>query len=491
MKINRFNSFWLSRRLLTQTAVLILFTISGGLGDAFGQTDTQAPGKRPVIVIPGVTGSQIVSPETKNTVWFTFGFSREEPDDLRLPISPRLRQNRDSLVATDIIREVKLPGILKVFPEIGVYGDALAALRASGYEEADWENPKASDVYYVFPYDWRRDNVESAQALIARIEAVKAKLRAPELKFDVLAHSMGGLIARYAAMYGAAELPASGRPRLTWAGARHMNRVLLFGVPNRGSFSAFEALARGYSIAGRKLPWVTDLGPDDVFSIPSLYQLLPAGPGARFYDQNLRPMQIDIFNAENWRRYGWGAIADPKFLGKLKDAASIPGVKPADWKKRNRDDELLSQTTYLQARQFLAAALSRARSLHNALNVPLSKAPVEMLAYGSECEPTLDAAILVRDEKNNKWQTLTTPERIRRAGGRELSRDEVAKVMFANGDGRVTRESFLPSVSSRPLFPLTIKFFSCAEHQKLLNDQTIATTYLALLTGKASVATQK
>ncbi|MFN6963869.1 MAG: lipase/acyltransferase domain-containing protein [Pyrinomonadaceae bacterium] len=487
--MNRYRSI---TSLLQLTLALFIFGLS--YADAQDKAASEAPAepKRPVIIIPGVTGSTIVSSDTGKTVWFTFGFSRDEPDDLRLPITANLRANRDTLVASDIIREVKLPGILKVLPEIGVYGDALAGLRKAGYEEGDWNKPKASDVYYVFAYDWRRDNVESAQLLIHKIEALKAKLGRPDLKFDILAHSMGGLVANYAARFGAADLPARGTPRVTWAGARHINRILMFGVPNLGSFSAFEVLTRGYSIAGRKLPWVTDLGPDDVFSIPALYQLLPSGPDVKFFDGDLKPLKVDIFDAANWVRYRWGAIADPKFLGKLRDAGTIPGVKPIEWKKRNHDDELLAATTYRGASAFLAAALSRARQFSAAINGPVDSSPVEMLVYGSECEPTLNAAILMRNGKDDKWTTLTQPEKIKRPAGGEFSRDEVAKVMFASGDGRVTRDSLLPVVLSRPLFPVSIKFFACAEHQKLMNDQTIAGTYLALLTGRpAPASTQK
>src|SRR4028119_699945 len=56
-------------------------------------------GKRPIIVIPGITGSQLVNSETGKTAWFTFSLSRDEPDDLRLPMSPNLRQNKDALVS--------------------------------------------------------------------------------------------------------------------------------------------------------------------------------------------------------------------------------------------------------------------------------------------------------------------------------------------------------------------------------------------------------
>ena len=483
-RIKNLNFYTACLRAIILNALFTLLLLCSAIGTTFAQS-----GKRPVIIIPGITGSQIVSPETGKTVWFSFGFSRDEPDDLRLPISPNLRQNKDSLVVKDIIREIKLPGVLKVFPEIGVYGNALDALKAKGYTEGDWDNPKASDVYYIFAYDWRRDNVESAQALIEKIEAVKAKLNRPDLKFDLLAHSMGGLIARYAAMYGKADLLGGGRvPKLTWAGSRHIHKILLFGVPNQGSFSAFEVLTKGYSIAGRKLPFVLDLGPDDVFSIPSLYQMLPYSSSARFYNENLKPIQVDLYKPASWRKYGWGALSDAKFLGKLKDADSIPGVKKLDWKIRNNDDKLLSETTYREAQAFLAAALSRAKSFQQALNVSVAQSPVEILAYGSECEPTLSGVILVHDAKKNVWKTLVDPDKLKTPAGREITKEEMSKVMLSEGDGRVTRNSFLPAASNRvkkslmtTIFPVKSSFFFCAEHQKLLNDENIQNTFLTQL----------
>lgn len=460
------------------------------------QTAAAQTGKRPIIVIPGITGSQIINTETKKPVWFTIKFSRDEPDDLRLPLSTDFRSNRDKLTANDIIREVRLPGILKFLPEIGVYGDALKAIETKGYTEGDWNNPKAEDVYYVFAYDWRRDNVENAQLLINKIEALKTKLKRSDLKFNVVAHSMGGLIARYAAMYGKADLPPARRiPRPTWAGARHFNKLLLFGTPNQGSFAAFEVLIKGYSIAGRKLPFVRDLSPEDVFSIPSIYQLLPTNAEARFLNENLQPMRVDLYNPANWRKYDWGAISSPEFLGKLKDASMIPGVKPVNWKIKNVDDKILSETTYAQAYRFLTAALNRARRFHQALDVNLKNSPIDILAYGSECEPTLDAVILDYDKDKKQWQTITEPKEIEAAGGRKISKEQVAKAIFSEGDGRVTRMSLLPVLGvplkttkavAQMLFPVKSSFFFCSEHQKLLNDPTIQINYLTELASEIS-----
>ncbi len=196
------------RALKTSFILLGLLITLAFISPAAGQL----AGKRPVIIIPGITGSTLVNPRTGKTVWFSL--KRDKDDDMRLPMSsPMLSRNRDSLRAVDIIRKVEVP----VLPDVEVYQTLLDALEARGYHEAKWDRPEAADVYYVFPYDWRRDNVETAQVLMQKMLAAKRALRRPDLKFDIIAHSMGGLIARYAAMYGTADLPREGRsPSPTW-----------------------------------------------------------------------------------------------------------------------------------------------------------------------------------------------------------------------------------------------------------------------------------
>ena len=171
------------------------------------QTATVKTGKAPLIIVPGLTGSELVNRENGNVAWFQR--SRAKDDDIRLPISPVLRRNRDKLVAGDIIRNVKF---LKFLPEIEIYDKLIDALeKRGGYKEGKWNAPPKDgyqDTFYVFAYDWRLDNVENARLLMKKIKALKTKLRKPNLKFNVVAHSMGGLVTRYAAMYGDADLRA-------------------------------------------------------------------------------------------------------------------------------------------------------------------------------------------------------------------------------------------------------------------------------------------
>jgi len=75
----------------------------------------------------------------------------------------------------------------------------------------------------------RRDNVENAQRLAAFIEARRGELKIEyltrygiedaDIKFDIVAHSMGGLLTRYFMRYGDADLPEDGSLRWLSAGA--------------------------------------------------------------------------------------------------------------------------------------------------------------------------------------------------------------------------------------------------------------------------------
>lgn len=452
---------------------------------AGGQTTLAQTGKRPVIIIPGITGSELINKETGEKVWFTL--SRAATDDLRLPMSPDLAKNRDNLIATDIVREIKLPSVL---PDIQIYGKALESLQSKGYAEASWDNPQATDVFYVFAYDWRRDNVESAQQLIRQIEAVKTKLNRPDLKFNIIAHSMGGLIARYAAMYGAADLPVGNKtPAPTWTGTKSINRILLFGTPNEGSFSAFTALIKGYTIGGRNLPFIDDLTKDDVFTIPSLYQLMPTRNSGRFLDENLRPLNVDIYRAETWTKYGWGGITSPNFLRRLKDAGEIANVKPNnEGKPKTIDDQILAETTYAEVKSYLAAVLNRAQRFHQALNVPIKKSPIEILIYGSDCQETLDAIVLIKDNKKNIWRTLTQPDDYKTAAGRKITSKEVRAAIYAPGDGRVPQHSLLANSALKSdgkiikaSYSAAKPLFFCEPHVSLLSNKEIEDNFIVTL----------
>ncbi|HEX8459259.1 MAG TPA: hypothetical protein VF656_18350 [Pyrinomonadaceae bacterium] len=440
--------------------------------------------KTPVIVVPGILGSQLMNRRTREVVW-PAAF-RSSTDGLSLPVKPDLASNRDELVAERIVETAKLA---RLAPDIYVYYELLNALRRFGnYRDGDWDNPPADgdrDTFYVFPYDWRRDNVESAQLLVHRIEELKRKLGRPDLRFNIVAHSMGGLVSRYAAMYGDADLPANEAAPLvpTWAGARHIQKIFMFGTPNEGTMEAFATLLEGYSInegLRRRLRLLNKLSREDAVTIPSIYQLLPHPEAVRFLDRNLAPLEIDFYNPETWRTYKWSPIHDEEFRARFSRGLV-------------RDEEAAPQrATLAELDAYFAAALARARRFHAALDAAHDSPaapPIALYTFGGDCEETLNAPVILRDERRGRWLTLVAPRELRDAAGRKLKRREVVRAMYEPGDGRVTRRSLLgerAGASRRsPFFntPLPIAYgvFACDLHSELQNNKTLQDNALTLL----------
>ncbi len=431
-------------------------------------------GKRPVIVIPGILGSELINPKTGETVWpSAFRTSQEG-----LPISPDLAANRDDLVPGRIIETVRLA---RVLPEVYVYRDLLEALRRyAGYREGDWENPDAAgyqDTFYVFPYDWRQDNVRNARELVRRIERLKSRLQRPDLKFNIVAHSMGGLIARYAAMYGDADLPEGDGPiQPTWLGAAHISKIVMIGVPNEGSADAFATLIEGYSITEglrRRVPLLNKLTANDVVRTPSVFQLMPHRGAVRFLDENLQALQIDLYDIEVWKRYGWSVIySSPDFRRSYIGAAGTDG----------KSEELDA---------YLAATLRRAQRFQQALDaVADSNSPVVLLAIGGDCEETLSAPLILRDEKRNRWLTLTRPREFRTSSGVKISKRQATDAMYAPGDGRVTRTSLLGETlfkhrDTQTGFTLShYAVFGCDLHAQLPRNKSLQDNALTAIVGE-------
>ncbi len=440
-------------------------------------------GKRPIIVIPGVLGSQIVNRRTGEVVWPSA--FRSSVDGLSLPATPDLAANRDDLVAGKILETARLA---RIAPEFYVYHGLLEALRRyGGYREGDWENPPLDgdrDTFYVFAYDWRRDNVETARELVSRVESLKQKLGSADLRFNVVAHSMGGLVARYAAMYGARDLPPEGAaPRPTWEGASFVNKIFMVGVPNEGSAEAFATLLEGYSVTEglrRRVRLLNKLSREDALSVPSIFQLLPHGGRARFFDENLRPLSLDLYDPEVWKRYGWSAANDPDFRASY-----------ARGEIRNQESPT-HKGTLEELDAYFAVVLKRARRFHEALDAlgSTAPAPVMLFAFGGDCEDTLAAPLVVRDERRGRFLTLTRPRQLRAADGRRIPRREVVRAMYEPGDGRVARESLLGSnlggARAAGGFygtPLHVAYavFACDFHSELHNNLTLQDNALTLL----------
>lgn len=437
--------------------LLVLVLVLGQI--AFAQ---EAKGKDPVIIIPGLTGSELVNSRTGEVVWYKT--SRSKDDDVRLPMSSRLSMNRDDLVAGDIIGGIK---VVKFLPETEIYQQLIDALTDGGYHRASWAKATradAADSFFVFAYDWRRDNVENARLLIRNITSLKQRLGRPNLKFNIVAHSMGGLISRYAAMYGDADIPA-GKPVPTWAGAKHLNKIFLLGTPNEGSLLALDGLLNGvnYIPGGVNLPWVQNLSRFDVFTIPSVFQLLPHSGSVRVYDEDLNPIKLDIYEPATWDEYDWSIWKDKDFNKKF-DAAE----------RRN-------------ARPYFLAALARAKSFQAALDANTkADIPVRFYLMGAECKDTLDAMVLRQSDKKDRWLTIFKPESYTTSTGTKITADQLKAIMYSKGDSVVPARSLLGSTlideGLRYALPVTDNIFQCESHSKLVTNPAIQSQLLDMLT---------
>ena len=447
-----------------------------------------------MIVIPGVLGSRLVNSKTGEVAWPKFtGTNRQL---LALPItSSNFAENRDDLIATEIVDRAKF---FRLTPEISFYDLLLTALeQAGGYQRGSIDNPASDgdhDTYYVFPYDWRRDNVESARLLIQKVAQLKQKLNRPDLRFDVIAHSMGGLVARYAAMYGEQDVLGKVDPKPDWTGAQHFGRLMMFGTPNSGSMDALSTLLNGYSVLGTNWPHLSlldALGKDAVFTTPSAYQLLPHSEYARFYDEQLNPLTLDIYDVATWRKYGWAIPFDAEF--KAAEQKEFEKLRKKLQKKTTPEAETqlgeleATRNRELAAREpFLQAALARAVKFQRALDV-VSAPPSNLRFYlfGGDCEDTLEAAIVGKIKGQIK-----TLFRVSRVLGKSDVRRRAAALMFAPGDNRVTRRSLfglrnnghgLASILPHP----EQATFHCEAHGDLPLNPTLQNNLLTVLMGNS------
>ena len=437
-------------------------------------------GKRPLIVIPGILGSQLVNRRTGEVVWPSA--LRSTDDGLSLPVTPDLRANHDGLVPAKIVKTARLLKY-RIVPEVYVYQELIEALQSyGGYREGNWDAPTTDgdrDAFYVFAYDWRRDNVENAQLLVARVGELKRKLNRPNLRFNVVAHSMGGLIARYAAMYGDADLPQDGTSaRPTWAGARSLHNIFMFGTPNNGSMEAFATLLGGYSITEglrRRLPLLNKLSREDAVTIPALFQLLPHNGVERFLDENLKALQVNLYDPNAWRRYEWSAANDADFRRRFAEG-------------RTRGDDPPRRGSLENLDAYFVEVLRRAKRFHEAVvGETTEESPVKMFVFGGDCEETLSASVILKGKDGRGWTTLTEARRIRLSKDRSFSRREVIDAMYEPGDGRVTRRSLLglrgdaDNAVSISTLPIAYSYFACELHGDLQRNRTLQDNALTLL----------
>ncbi len=371
------------KRAALLIAVTLIAACSEGpkppvLSDLYSRVAEIKEARRPVVTIPGMLGSRLVDEANGVVGWGgadRLSADPSEPDEARsigLPIgdgTEPLSALRDTVRPDGVVR-VAHASLLGVTLDFDIYSGIINTLIAGGYDFRKTRLAEQHDRHtnldaFEFPYDWRRDIVEAAKDLDAFLERKAEQVTAERMRvlgapgdpvrFDLVAHSMGALVARYYLMYGAQDLPADGGlPVLNWAGARRVDRAVLIAPPFSGSILALENLVNGRSFGLFQDEYPSAL----TGTFPATYELLPRVRHDRIRGADGKPL-LGLFDVQTWVENRWG-LADPDQDDVL--ATLMPDV--ADKAERRR-----------RALAHLAAMLARAEQFQRAIDQPNAPPP--------------------------------------------------------------------------------------------------------------------
>ena len=422
--------------------------------------------RNPVIVVPGMMGSKLKQTSTDRTVWGVFDSQSIDPDIgedvclLGCPIDgANLDDFDDGVYATGVLDSMEI-NIAGLSIDLRAYLNILQMLGVGGYRDEQLGLSGAIDyggkhyTCFQFPYDWRRDNAESARQLNAFLLEKKAYVEAERkrrfgvdipVKFDIVAHSMGGLVTRYFLRYGDQGAANGNTPELNWAGCEHVDRVILIAPPNNGSAKSLVSTHEGFQFS----PFLATLPSGMVASLPSIYQLLPSGPEPSVYDEETKET-LDIYNIETWDRRGWGML-NPDQDHVLQQL--LPEVSSAEERRQIAKDHVQE-------------CLKRAITFKDAINIPA--APPEgttLHLFAGDAIPTVDTL-------NSNLKDRTLGPRSKSPGDRTITRTS------AMGDKR-TAENWYPVLQS-PISFNDVRFLF-DDHFGLTRDTEFTDNALYLL----------
>ena len=408
---------------------------------------TQAEQQPPVIVIHGALGGRLSDSALPREVWpgplRRLLFS--DYASLELPIDPQTLIPAQS--------KLSVSGITDKAAGKDFYGRIMDVLeKAGGYELAVPGQAVRGTVkrYYIFTYDWRQDNVRTVRRLDRFIEQIRADYGRPELKVDIVAHSMGGSITRYYVRYGTQDVLDDNDFPVTNYGGERVRRVILLGTPNLGSAKAIISLTKGFKIGFGVIPV------EVLATFPSTYQLLPHPITMWLVNQDGEQVERDLFDVDVWRSLRLG-IFDPE-------------VRERVISRHATREEGIAYLAVLE--RYFAKHLERGRRFVWSLTVPVPEARVRYVVFGGDCHLTPTRVLLEEDQGAPRLRLYPDEVTDPRPGV------DYERLMLEPGDGVVTKASLLARQALDPtverhrfsFFPMNYAFFLCEKHNALTSN---------------------
>jgi pimeloyl-ACP methyl ester carboxylesterase len=258
---HRFDLGW---ALIPVLAVMLLFSF-------FQRARADGPLHAQVLVfLPAYEGSKLYDPDLA-----------ADGDD-----APCVWGSLDAIRSAKLYLALRMPNPLQARPMISagpidVYGDFISGV-SEGQDTPGFQPYTDGADFFTFAYDWRQEIATVTAPLLlqelekyARIHEEKTGIPAPDTKFILVGHSMGGLVARTF---------LSENPQ--WAD--RIAAMYLVGTPNLGSVKAIKTLVVGPGALKENavnfpasllnfLPNSVDVNLTKLVAItrPSIYELLP------------------------------------------------------------------------------------------------------------------------------------------------------------------------------------------------------------------------
>ncbi|MEQ3655620.1 MAG: alpha/beta hydrolase [Dokdonia sp.] len=219
------------------------------------------PRKRPIILVPGIQGTKLFNTNEKDFQVIWSGVKKNFSNITKLALQ------RDGSSDAEIEMIVERADVENL-----AYSEIVNYLRSLGYR------------VFIFGYDWRKSNMETAHKLELYVNKLKDKLNVNS--FNFLTHSMGCLVvSSYFKLLGNEDNINA-----------VVNKVIFSVPPFLGSIESTFNLVAGKS----RLFNSSDDFRKIARTFPSIYELLPVYQGAYTFENTARQAQFDYANFDSY-----------------------------------------------------------------------------------------------------------------------------------------------------------------------------------------------